>query len=119
MISKENYNVKYDKPIILYNNEICRTVIDLNKMTDNVMIIHDFKTENLSDNTKNLIVEILNNNWKNVEFIEGQQHMDVYINKNVFFRSFYDEDELYLHPKNSFIKPEKYNYYDVWGKNFT
>ncbi len=43
--------------------------------------------------------------------------MDVLINDTIFFRSFWDED-LWLYPKNDYIKPDKYHYYDIWGKNF-
>ena len=108
-----DYKEEYNKPIILFNDFICRTSIINNKIT----IYEDFDTKNLTHEIKEKIVEILNENWDNVDYKEGQKHMDVIINGEIFFRSFWDE-ELWLYPKNNYIKMDKYNYYDIWGKNF-
>ncbi len=113
-----NYQKKYDKPIILYNNVICRTIV--NQETNKITIIEDFKTENIQNDIKETIVKILNKNWDYVSYKEGQKHMDVLVGSEIFFRSFY-EDELWLHPKNKYIDITKHKYYDkipyhdIWG----
>jgi len=109
-----DFQEKYNKPIVLYNGCICRTRVSNDKIT----IIEDFDTCNLQEIDKIKIVEIMNKNWDKVSFKEGQKHMDILIDGEPFFRSFWEE-ELWLHPMNKYIKPEKYNYYDIWGKNFT
>ncbi len=57
-----DFQEKYNKPIVLYNGCICRTLINNDKIT----IIEDFQTCNLQEIDKIKIVEIMNENWDKI-----------------------------------------------------
>jgi hypothetical protein len=96
----ENNDKKYDYGInkmIIYKNYLCRY--------NGEYIFLDFylgQYDNHND-IKIKVLEAINNNWEKIKWTEGQKHMNVFLEDNVFFKYYYQGDYLEFNNKHKYF----------------